>query len=49
MAGQPNGGILSPPDLTANAHRIQIVTVAARHRVPAIYTNPICQAGAIHT
>src|SRR5258705_12763056 len=40
MAEQPKGGILSPPDLTANIHRTQIVTVVARHRLPAIYTKP---------
>ena len=41
MAEQPNGGILSPPDLTAIIHRTQVVTLVARHRVPAIYTNPL--------
>jgi putative ABC transport system substrate-binding protein len=50
MAGQPNGGILSPPDLTANIHRTQVVTLAARHRVPAIYTNPLfSEAGGLVT
>jgi hypothetical protein len=39
MAEQPKGGILSPPDVTTTIHRTQIVTVVARHRVPAIYTN----------
>jgi putative tryptophan/tyrosine transport system substrate-binding protein len=50
MAEQPNGGILSPPDLTAHIHRTQIVTLAARHRVPAIYTNPaFSEAGGLVT
>jgi ABC-type uncharacterized transport system substrate-binding protein len=41
MADEPNGGILAAPDLTANIHRAQIVALAARHRVPAIYTNAL--------
>jgi putative ABC transport system substrate-binding protein len=41
MAEQPKGGILLPPDLTAAIHRTQIVTLAARHRVPAIYTGAL--------
>lgn len=41
MAEQPNGGILSPPDLTTAIHRTQLVTLVARHRMPAIYTNPL--------
>ncbi len=50
MAEQPKGGILSPPDLTNNIHRIQIVTLAAHHRVPAIYTNPLfSEAGGLLT
>ena len=50
MAEQPNGGILSPPDLTAAIHRTQVVTLAARHRVPAIYTNPLfSEAGGLVT
>ena len=39
MAEQPNGGILSPPDLTTGIHRTQVVTLMARHRVPAIYSS----------
>ena len=41
MAEQPNGGILSPPDLTTAIHRTQLVNSAARHRVPAIYSSPL--------
>ena len=41
MAEQPNGAILSVPDLTANIHRSLIATLTARHRVPAIYTNSL--------
>jgi putative tryptophan/tyrosine transport system substrate-binding protein len=39
IAEQPNGGILSPPDLTITIHRTQVVNLTERHRVPAIYTN----------
>jgi ABC-type uncharacterized transport system substrate-binding protein len=50
VAEQPNGGILSPPDLTASIHRTQIVTLVARHRVPAIYTNALfSEAGGLVT
>jgi putative tryptophan/tyrosine transport system substrate-binding protein len=50
MAEQPNGGILSPPDLTTNIHRTQVVTLVARHRLPAIYTNPLfSEAGGLVT
>src|SRR5450759_4862935 len=50
MAEQPNGGILSPPDLTINIHRTQVVTLAARHSMPAIYTNPLfSEAGGLVT
>src|SRR5450755_315228 len=38
MAEQPDGGILLPPDVTTNIHRTQVVTLMARHRVPAIYS-----------
>jgi putative tryptophan/tyrosine transport system substrate-binding protein len=50
MAEQPKGGILSPPDLTTNIHRTQILTLVERHRVPAIYTNPLfSEAGGLVT
>jgi putative tryptophan/tyrosine transport system substrate-binding protein len=50
MAEQPNGGILSPPDLTTVIHRTLIVTLVARHRVPAIYTNLLfSEAGGLVT
>src|SRR5580700_8594949 len=41
MAEQPDGGILFPPDLTTSIHRTQVVTLMARHRVPAIYFNSV--------
>jgi putative ABC transport system substrate-binding protein len=50
MAEQPNGGILSPPDLTTIIHRTQVVTLMARHRVPAIYTTLLfSEAGGLVT
>jgi putative tryptophan/tyrosine transport system substrate-binding protein len=41
MAEQPDGGILFPPDLTTSIHRTHVVTLMARHRVPAIYFNSV--------
>ena len=41
MAEQPNGGILVAPDLTAFLHRAHLVALAARDRVPAIYSNAV--------
>jgi putative tryptophan/tyrosine transport system substrate-binding protein len=50
MAEEPKGGILSPPDLTTNIHRTQVVTLMAQYRVPAIYTNPLfSEAGGLVT
>jgi len=50
MAEEPKGGILSPPDLTINIHRTQVVTLMAQYRVPAIYTNPLfSEAGGLVT
>ena len=39
MAEQPNGGFLIPPDLTISTLRDQVTALAARHAVPAIYSN----------
>jgi putative tryptophan/tyrosine transport system substrate-binding protein len=36
---KPNGGVLVPPDVTISIFRTQITAAAARHRVPAIYSN----------
>jgi putative ABC transport system substrate-binding protein len=35
----PNGGLIVPLSTSAIAHRERIVTLAARHRLPAIYPN----------
>ena len=37
FAREPNGGLLVLPDLTTATHRRQIIALAARHRLPAIY------------
>jgi putative ABC transport system substrate-binding protein len=38
LAEQPNGGFITPPDLTVAALATEITTLAARHSVPAIYS-----------
>jgi putative ABC transport system substrate-binding protein len=35
---EPDGGLLVLPDATSNTHRGLIITLAAQHRVPAIYS-----------
>lgn len=37
FAGAPNGGLVVLPDATTNLHRAQIIALAARDRLPAIY------------
>ena len=38
FARVPNGGLVLPPDSTTNVHRDLVIGLAARHRLPAIYT-----------
>jgi putative tryptophan/tyrosine transport system substrate-binding protein len=38
LAEQQNTAVLFPPDLTTQALREEVVALAARHRLPAIYT-----------
>jgi putative tryptophan/tyrosine transport system substrate-binding protein len=38
FAREPNGGLLLPTDVTTIVHRDLIVALAARHRLPAIYS-----------
>jgi putative ABC transport system substrate-binding protein len=38
LARTPNGGLVLPPDTTTIAHRDLIIALAARHRVPAVYS-----------
>jgi len=36
---EPNGGLLVVPDVTTAFHRDLIITLAARHKLPAVYFN----------
>jgi len=38
FARQPNGGLIVPGSGLANVHRDLIITLAARHKLPAVYT-----------
>jgi putative tryptophan/tyrosine transport system substrate-binding protein len=38
FARQSDGGLLLPPDITTLTHRDLIVALAARHRLPAVYS-----------
>jgi putative tryptophan/tyrosine transport system substrate-binding protein len=40
LAGHPNGGLVVPPDVTVIALATQVTSLAARYRVPAIYSAP---------
>jgi putative ABC transport system substrate-binding protein len=44
LAGQPNSGVLCPPDLTISSLRTQVSALLARHRVPAIFTSLVFTA-----
>jgi len=39
FARVPNGGLLLPPDVNTNAHLDLIIALAARHRLPAVYSD----------
>jgi putative tryptophan/tyrosine transport system substrate-binding protein len=39
FAEAPNGGLLVLPDSTTNLHRDLIIDLAAKHHLPAVYTN----------
>src|SRR5262245_18973148 len=48
FARQPNGGIFVMPDLTMQSHRELIAALAARHRMPAVYSPRIlCPSGGL--
>jgi ABC transporter substrate binding protein len=38
FAGKPDGGLMLPPDATTSVNRDLIVALAARHRLPAVYS-----------
>src|SRR5262249_53821621 len=35
----PDGGLVLPPDTNTNAHSDLIIALAARHRLPAVYSD----------
>jgi putative ABC transport system substrate-binding protein len=37
QAREPNGGLIVMPDLFTTVHRAEIISLAARHRLPAVY------------
>jgi putative ABC transport system substrate-binding protein len=37
QAREPNGGLIVAPDIFMNVHRAEVVELAARHRLPAVY------------
>jgi putative tryptophan/tyrosine transport system substrate-binding protein len=37
QAREPNGGLIVMPDSFLNAHRVEITSLAARYRLPAVY------------
>jgi putative ABC transport system substrate-binding protein len=39
LAQEPNGGVIVNPDSFTRDHRQQIIALAARHRLPAIYSS----------
>jgi putative ABC transport system substrate-binding protein len=41
FASRPNGGLLAPPNVTAVVHRELIINLAARYRLPAVYSNRV--------
>jgi putative ABC transport system substrate-binding protein len=48
FAGEPNGGLIVPLSGLAISHRDLIVTLAARHRLPAVYSyRPFITAGGL--
>ncbi len=39
FAREPNGGLLLPPDATTRVYRKEIIALAERHGLPAVYSN----------
>src|SRR5262249_7013860 len=37
QAREPNGGLIAMPDTFTDAHRVEITSLAARYRLPAVY------------
>jgi len=38
LAGEPNGGLILPPDAMSIRHRQLIISLAAKYRLPAVYS-----------
>ena len=38
QAREPNGGLVAMPDAFLTAHRVEVTSLAARYRLPAVYT-----------
>jgi hypothetical protein len=38
LAREPGGGLIFPPDFSTSTHRHLIVEMAARYRLPAVYS-----------
>jgi ABC-type uncharacterized transport system substrate-binding protein len=36
-AREPNGGLIVMPDIFMNVHRAEVISLAARYRLPAVY------------
>jgi putative ABC transport system substrate-binding protein len=45
IAREPNGGLVFPADVTVFIHRDFITRLVARHRLPAIYSDPALVTG----
>jgi putative tryptophan/tyrosine transport system substrate-binding protein len=41
FAREPNAGLILPPDNTTIRHRELIIALAASHRLPAVYSDPV--------
>jgi putative ABC transport system substrate-binding protein len=41
LASEPNGGLILPPDSLTSSHRELIIALAAKHRLPAVYSGHI--------
>jgi putative ABC transport system substrate-binding protein len=41
FAREPNGGLLFPGDVTLTIHRQLVIAQVSRHRLPAIYSDPV--------
>jgi putative ABC transport system substrate-binding protein len=45
FAHSSNGGLIVPGSALATTHRDLIITLAARHKLPAVYSNPVFVTG----